>query len=77
MKKLTDTVILIGEWIIGCKTEDQIRNLVNLYETIISKQFHPEIDDDSISDSLFHLDQMASLQIKEITKHYAGINNQL
>lgn len=70
MQKFVADVLSIGEWVTGCKTENQIRNLVSLYETVISRQFHPGVDNDSILDSICHLDQMVELQLKEINKHY-------
>lgn len=75
MQKFVGDVLTIGEWIIGCTKEVQIRNAENHYRQVVSKQFYPKIDNDSILDSLDHLNQMTKLQIKEITKHYENHNS--
>lgn len=69
MKKFAIDIITIGDWIIGCINHDQVNNLENLYRQIVSKQYYPEVDELSLSESLDHLSKMVLIQNIKISSN--------
>lgn len=55
-------VVRIGDWISDCVNNDQIMNLQTFYNTIISKQWYPQVNGNSIEEAKKHLAKLIELQ---------------
>ena len=66
MKKLMDDVLVIGNWINSCKSYPQLQTIESFYQTVVSKEFYPNANRDSIADSLDHLSKLTTLQDQKI-----------
>ena len=61
-KSILKDTITIGSWISSCKNYIQLLNAKTFYEMVISNNFYPNVENDSIQDALDHLNEMSRLQ---------------